>query len=122
MQQDNTQFLIPDNYVSVDSTHTEVESRTEIGNAKVVLTLFGNAKVRVTRKQDSIRRTWLLITLAVTIILATAWLVWGPLQFFAQSQTESLAGPAVTILPTTSPAAEASDPAINVEKPEKKSP
>ncbi len=83
-----SQFDIPGLQKLATNAQPRVGMWTDIGEAKITHTIFGRAKVRVIRKQDKKRRSWLLIGLAVISTAAAVWQGWSVSQ-----QTEPLAAP-----------------------------
>lgn len=71
-----SRFVIPDHQLMASNAQQRVGIWTDIGEAKITHTIFGRAKVRVTREQDKKRRAWLLTALAVMAIAAAAWQGW----------------------------------------------
>jgi hypothetical protein len=82
------QFDIPDRQLLATKAQTRVDMRTDIGEAKIVHTIFGRAKVRIILDRDKKRRAWLLATLAVTVLVTAAWQGW-----IAFQQTQNVAPP-----------------------------
>jgi hypothetical protein len=64
---------------------------TEIGEAEITYTMFGNAKVRIIRKQDKVRRTLWLTAIGGMVLAAMAWQVWFSAQ---QAEPKQSADPA----------------------------
>ena len=58
---------------------------TDIGEAEITYTFFGKARVRIIHKHDKIRRTILLSTIGVVVVIAVIWQGWVAFQ-----QNESL--------------------------------
>lgn len=71
-----SQFDIPDRQLLATNTQPRMGMMEDIGVAKITQTIFGRAKVRIIRKRDKERRTWLLSALAVTVVAAAAWQGW----------------------------------------------
>jgi cytoskeletal protein RodZ len=69
------QYDIPERLLRISNAQSKVIIGKDIGEAKVTLTIFGRAKVRVIRERDTKRRTWLLVILAMAIA-AAAWQWW----------------------------------------------
>lgn len=72
-------FDIPDHRLMASNTQPRAGIWTDIGEAKIIHTIFGRAKVRVIREQDKKRRAWLLTALAVMAI-AAVWQGWAGYQ------------------------------------------
>lgn len=83
---------------------------TDIGEAQVIHTIFGGARVRIVRKKSSIRRALLLAMLAVLAGTAAIWQVWvtapqsGLQQGAAHEPVLSGAAPAKTSVTQPEPA------------------
>ena len=75
-----SQFDIPDRQLLATNAQPRVSMPADIGEAKIIHTIFGRARVRITRERDKKRRAWLLAALAVTAITAAAWQGWIVLQ------------------------------------------
>lgn len=73
-------FEIPDRRLLADDAKPKVVRPTDIGEAKVIRTIFGASKIRLIRKQDKVRRTGLLATLAASVMVAAGWQWWVALQ------------------------------------------
>lgn len=88
MGREASQFDIPVRQLLATNTQSRAGVLTDIGEAKIIHTIFGRAKVRVIRKQDQIRRTWLMRALAIVVMVlaAASWRGWIVLL----PQTESL--------------------------------
>jgi len=71
-----SQFDIPDRQLLAANSQPRVSIKSDIGEAKIIRTIFGRAKVRVIREQDRKRRAWLLTALVVTVIAVAAWQGW----------------------------------------------
>lgn len=54
--------------------------QTDIGEVQVTRTIFGRAKVRIVRKIDRVRRSWLLTVMAVFTVLAATHQGWTSIQ------------------------------------------
>ncbi len=74
MGQEISQYDIPDRQLLAIRAQPGVW--TDIGEAKIIHTMFGRAKVRVIREQDKNIRAGLLTALAVTAIAAAVWQGW----------------------------------------------
>ena len=83
MGQEITQYNISDRQLL--ATNAQASVWTDIGEAKVIHTIFGRAKIHVTREKDKNFRAGLLTALAVTAIAAAAWQGW-----ITSQQTELL--------------------------------
>lgn len=59
----------------VDETQPKAHAWTDIGEAEVEYSVFGNAKVRVYRKRDEVRGalSWMLAT--VSLVVGAVWLI-----------------------------------------------
>lgn len=78
---------------------------TEIGEAEVIQTIFGKAKVRIIRKHDQTRRrAWLLTALAVTTIGTAAWQSWLASQHVEPQQTADIPLPVSAKVQVSEPA------------------
>jgi len=83
-----SQFDIPDRQLRASNARPRASMRSDIGEAKIIRTIFGGSRVRVIREQDRILRAWLLAALAVTVLAVAAWQGW-----IAWRQTQSAAPP-----------------------------
>lgn len=83
-----SQFDIPDRQLRASNARPRASMRSDIGEAKIIRTIFGRSRVRVIREQDKILRAWLLAALAVTALAVAAWQGW-----IAWRQTQSAAPP-----------------------------
>lgn len=72
-----SQYDIPDRQLLATKAQSRAGMGEDIGEAKIIHTIFGRAKVRVIREQDKKRRAWLLATLVVMALAAAAWEGWG---------------------------------------------
>lgn len=86
MGQEINQYDIPDRQLL--ATNAQASVWTDIGEARVIHTIFGRAKIRVIREQDKNLRAGLLTVLVVTAIAAAAWQGW-----ITSQQTEPVAAP-----------------------------
>lgn len=75
-----SQFDIQDRQLLESTGHPGVPRRTDIGEAKIIRTIFGRARVRVVRERDKKLRAWLLTFLGVMALAAAAWQGWVALQ------------------------------------------
>ena len=84
MVHENSQFDISGIQLRESKTQPKVSFSREIGDAQIIHTIFGRAKVRIIRKNDKLNRA-LLLTAAVvmTAIAAVVWQGW-----FASQQIE----------------------------------
>ena len=80
MAHEISEFNIADRQLLAAAVHARAGNWTEIGEARVIRTLFGGARVRVIREQDQIRRMWLYAALVAAMMVAVAWQVWITLQ------------------------------------------
>ena len=71
-----SQFDIAYSPLPITDASTRASHNRDLGVAKITLTIFGNARVHITREQDKKRRAGLLITLAVTVMSIVAWQGW----------------------------------------------
>jgi hypothetical protein len=108
MTYEMSQLDIPDRQLLPTNSHSRASMSTEIGEAQIIHTIFGRAKVRIIRKHDNIRRTlWLTAMVAVAAVVAVAWLEW-----VASQQTEPLqsADPASSLNASVQESAPATQP------------
>lgn len=70
MGQDTGQIDISDRQLLTSSSQAKASEWTDIGQAEVVHTIFGKAKVRIIRKNDKMRRvlSWVAIILLAAIV------------------------------------------------------
>jgi len=80
MAHEISQFDIADRQMLFKNIPSRSVTLIDIGQAIITRTIFGGAKVRVIRKQDRIRRLWLLTTLLATLVAASSWHWWITLQ------------------------------------------
>ncbi len=86
MSHENGQFDISDIQLREPKAQPRVSLSREIGEAQIIHTLFGKAKVRIIRKHDKTRRAWWLTgMIGLTVASAAVWQVW-----FAARYTEPL--------------------------------
>jgi hypothetical protein len=71
-----SQFDILDRQLLATNSKPRVSIMPDIGEAKIIHTIFGRAKVRVIRAQDRKRRAWLLTVLVVVAIAVASWQGW----------------------------------------------
>jgi cytoskeletal protein RodZ len=84
MVQENSQFDISAIQLRESKTQPKVSFSREIGDAQIIHTIFGRAKVRIIRKNDKLNRVLLLVAaVVVTAIAAVVWQGW-----FASQQIE----------------------------------
>lgn len=77
MVQENSQFDISGIQLRESKTQPKVSLSREIGDAQIIHTIFGRAKVRIIRKNDKLYRAlWLTAAVAVTAIAAIVLLGW----------------------------------------------
>ena len=95
MAHEISEFDIPDRQLLAAAVHTRASGWTEIGEAKVVRTMFGGARVRVIREQDQVRRLWLYAMLAAAVMVAIAWQAWVVIQ--QNEDAQSNVPPALSI-------------------------
>ena len=76
MAHEISQFDIPDRQMLVIGRQPKIIKPTDIGNAKITNTFFGNAKIRVTCQKDRNRRVWLISALLLTLVFAVSWQMW----------------------------------------------
>jgi len=95
-----SQFDIPDRLLLANKPQTKAGMWTDIGEAKIINTIFGRANVRVVREQDKKRRAWLLLTLAATVLATLAWQGWT-----ASRENETLPVPPLSSMIRVSPPA-----------------
>lgn len=99
MMHEMSQLDIPDSQLQAVNAPPRVSLSREIGEATIIHTMFGKAKVRIIRKTDGRRRALLLLALA-----AVAWWAW-----LATQPAEPMPGVA-------------SQPVVNEKAPESQSP
>jgi len=88
MGQDTGQLDISDRQLMDSNSQAKASEWTEIGQAEIVHTIFGKAKVRIIRKQDKMRSAAYL--LAMGISLAIAWKGWVLYERTEPKKIESL--------------------------------
>lgn len=71
MQYDMERFDQP----LVDETQPKAHMWTDIGDAEVEYSMFGNAKVRVYRKQDEVRGALRWTLLSMSLVVGAVWLI-----------------------------------------------
>lgn len=79
MVNETSQYDIPDRLLRASSASPRADKRKDIGEAKIIYTISGRAKVRVIRERDRKVRAWLLAVLAVTALAAGSlegWIAW----------------------------------------------
>lgn len=105
MSQENSQFDIPGIQLRESRTQPKVSLSREIGDAQIIHTIFGRAKVRIIRKHDQARRNMMMIALVVAgvAIAAAAWQGW-----FSSPQTET--AQSAGLVPAVSGEAQAGTP------------
>ncbi len=86
MGQDTGQLDMSDRQLMNSNSQIKASEWTEIGQAQVVHTVFGKAKVRIVRKHDNMRRV--LYLLAIGVISAIAWEGWVLYEHFETEQRE----------------------------------
>jgi hypothetical protein len=128
MGSDLSQFEIPGQLLTIGSP-SRADKSTDIGEAKITHTIFGKAKVRVIREQDRVRRTWLIVALAVVVVSTASWQGWIALQQMKNaapplplSERVLVSPPAfrpeyppVNVAPALAPAPMASKPGASVQ-------
>jgi hypothetical protein len=118
MSDEAGQLDISDRLTMVSNAQPKPSEWTDIGEAEVVYTVFGKAKVRIVRKQDKIRRLFFL--LAITLVLVALWQGWelfqkyAPISLFNLSSNTNLSFSVP--IPEKIPATEFSLPAKSKEK------
>jgi hypothetical protein len=76
MSHDTGQLDISDRLMMANDAHSKPSEWTDIGQAEIIYTVFGKAKVRITRKHDKIRRLiFLLASVAVVFLLWEGWVL-----------------------------------------------
>lgn len=86
MSTENSQFDLSGIQLRESRTQPKVSLSREIGEAQIVHTIFGRAKVRIIRKNDKLYRTmWLMAAGVVTVIGVVVWQGW-----YAAQQTEAV--------------------------------
>lgn len=71
-----SQYDIPDRQLLTTKPASSVSRWKDLGEAKVIHTMFGKARVRIIREQDQKRRTRLLTALGMVAVAAAAWQGW----------------------------------------------
>jgi hypothetical protein len=94
MSHEINQLDIPDRQLQASTSQSKASTWTDIGEAQITYTIFGKAKVRIIRKHDNARRTFLLTGTAVMVLAALAWQVWFTSQ---QTEPQQSADPASTL-------------------------
>lgn len=108
MNQQNSEFEISGIQLRESKTQPRVSMSREIGEAQIVHTIFGKAKVRIIRKHDKMRRAlWWAGVAGAAAIAAVAW----QQGWFAPQQTEPQQS--ADALPAASPEAQSSVAASN---------
>ncbi|MBI3480825.1 MAG: hypothetical protein HY016_10795 [Nitrosomonadales bacterium] len=109
MGKETSQFNLSDRQLRANPVQSR-DVLTDIGEAKVIHTIFGRAKVQIIRKQDQVRRMWMLIALAIAALAAAVWGGWlvlpttGLLQTAAPARVQEVVAPVLQVEPTSSPA------------------
>jgi hypothetical protein len=85
MSNDNGQLDISDRLKMTADAHAKPSEWTEIGQAEVIHTIFGKAKVRIIRKHDRIRRLFFRLTLFVALVFLL-WQGWVLYQRYEAAQ------------------------------------
>lgn len=86
MSHENGQFDISGIQLREPKAQPRVSLSREIGEAQIIHTLFGKAKVRIIRKHDKTRRAWWLTgMIGLVVVSAAVWQAW-----FAAQSTEPL--------------------------------
>ncbi len=80
MGREISQFDIPNRKLLASGVQPRTDVWTDIGEAKVIHTIFGRAKIRVIREKDKNRRALLLGVLVVTVLATGALEGWIALQ------------------------------------------
>ncbi|MBI5890857.1 MAG: hypothetical protein HZB47_09290 [Nitrosomonadales bacterium] len=84
MSNENSQFDISGIQLRESKTQPKVSLSREIGEAEVVETIFGRAKVRIIRKNDKFRRSmWMAAGAGTAVIAFAVWQGW-----YASQQAE----------------------------------
>jgi len=92
MSHESGLFVVPEHLMYINIADRTSRPTRDIGEARVVNTLFGKAKVRVIREQDKKRKVWLLAFLIMVFLLVAGWNGWIALQSSELNQPdESLA-------------------------------
>ena len=86
-----SQFGFPERQLLVINAQSRADMTKDIGEAKVIHTIFGKAKVRVIRVQDKKRRAWSWAVLVLAVVSAVAWQGW-----IASQQAKSFAPPPIS--------------------------
>ena len=134
MMHEISQLDIPDHQLQAVNAPPRVSISREIGEARIIHTMFGKAKVRIIRQTDGRRRVLLLLALAAIAALAAAawwaWLATQPTEPVPGAGSQPLASekvpgaqsplPAIIAPPAAAPAAEdkpVTPPASEIAKP-----
>jgi len=92
MSHESGLFVVPEHLMYINIADRTSRPARDIGEARIVNTLFGKAKVRVIREQDKKRKVWLLALLIMVFLLVAGWNGWIALQSSELNQPdESLA-------------------------------
>jgi hypothetical protein len=110
MSTENSQFDISGIQLRESKTQPRVSLSREIGEAQIVHTIFGRAKVRIIRKHDQARRTLVQGVAVVAGVVLIAVVVQG---WFASQQTETVQNEELS--PSANEEAQASSPASPTE-------
>lgn len=76
MTQENGQFDDLKRQLLITDAQPRKNTWTDIGEAQIIHTIFGRARVRIVRKGDNIRRAVLLAMLVVLVAIAATWQGW----------------------------------------------
>ncbi len=94
MSHDTGQLDISDRLTMASNIQPKASEWTEIGQAEVIHTIFGNAKVRIVRKHDKFRRIFfLLATMAIVVVFWESWVLiqqYAPVLLFNSSSNDNV--------------------------------
>jgi hypothetical protein len=85
MSHDTGQLDVSDRLMLATNAHAKSSEWTEIGQAEIIHTVFGKAKVRIIRKHDNFRRLFFLLTAVVVVFL-----LWQGWVLFQRHETAHL--------------------------------
>ena len=107
MGQESNQFDISGIQLRESKTQPRVSLSREIGEAQIVHTIFGKAKVRIIRKNDKLHRTlWLVAAVVVSAVAGIVWQGWFATQQIEPVQSTDLMLPATSEVQASSAASQ----------------